>query len=156
MNRSWQSMLDVIFNGYGQDKKHLDMVYSRQKLFVSRQFKHLKHLQHIFIVRGDKFFCCVGACLSPIDFMWNKSTLTDQSFPGRNTGMWAMYCRLRKSHASRKCLVYCACTVQMICVWALNPVNLTVHRIYASELMKASRSTGLAMHALYNLSTHVE
>lgn len=72
-------MLDVIFSGYGQDKKHLDMADSRQKLVVSNQFKHLKHFQHIFIVRGDKFFCCVGACLSQIAFIWNKSTYLGQS-----------------------------------------------------------------------------
>lgn len=79
MSRSWQSMLDVIFNGYGQDKKHLDMAYSRQKLVVSSQFKHLKHFQHIFIVRDDKFFCCVSASLSQIAFIWNKSIYLGQT-----------------------------------------------------------------------------
>lgn len=69
MNRSRQNVLHVIFSGYGQDKKHLDTTYRRQKLDMSSWFKHLKHFQHIFIVRSDKFFCCDDACLRPIYFL---------------------------------------------------------------------------------------
>lgn len=52
---------------------------SRQKLVLSKQFKHLKYFQHTFIVRGDKFFCCVGACFGPIALIWNKSTYLGQT-----------------------------------------------------------------------------
>ena len=79
MSRLQHSILEAVFNGYGQDKKHLDMADRRQKLVASRQFKHLKHFQHISVVRGDKFFCCAGACLSPIAFIGDKSTYLGQT-----------------------------------------------------------------------------
>lgn len=57
------------FQGVWATQEASGHAYRRQKLVVSSWFKHLKHFQHIFIVRSDKFFCCVDARLRPISFI---------------------------------------------------------------------------------------
>lgn len=153
MNKSWQNMLCVIFSGYGQDNKCLDMTYRKQKLDMSGWFKHPKHFLHIFIVRSDKFFCCVDARLRPIFLIW-KPNLHIQ---GRTK--FSRRKRRPADHVLWAVLPENVCPiVPLQYKWLVfrHTLNLLDVTLYQLELMKGSRSTRLTVHALYNLSTSVE
>lgn len=43
-------MVDMSFNGYGQDKKHLDMAYSRQKLWLCAASLNIIKISNTFLL----------------------------------------------------------------------------------------------------------